>query len=55
MSTDYVYWTFSAASQSISAFVAFLLTGYALGHTLIISVRKATTNERKDYEEGVTT
>jgi hypothetical protein len=37
---DYVFWTFSAASQSISAFVAFLLTGYALVHNLMESARE---------------
>lgn len=37
---DYIFWTFSAASQSISAFVAFLLTGYALVHTLMESARE---------------
>lgn len=35
MSTDYIYWTFSSAAQSISAFVAFLLTGYALVHSFM--------------------
>ncbi|HJV70320.1 hypothetical protein [Ideonella sp.] len=30
MSTDYVYWTFTAAAQCVSTFVALLLTGYAL-------------------------
>lgn len=35
MNSDYIYWTFSAASQSIAAFVALLLTGYALVHALM--------------------
>jgi hypothetical protein len=35
MDSDYIYWTFSAASQSIAAFVALLFTGYALVHTLM--------------------
>lgn len=39
VSTDYIYWTFSAASQSIAAFVALLLTGYALVHALMESAR----------------
>ncbi len=39
MSNDYIYWAFSAASQSISAFVAFLLTGYALVHSMMESAR----------------
>jgi hypothetical protein len=30
MNTDYVYWTFTAAAQCVSTFVALLLTGYAL-------------------------
>ena len=48
MSTDYIYWTFSAAAQSISAFVAFLLTGYALVHALMETAR-----ERDDTLEEV--
>jgi hypothetical protein len=40
MSNDNVYWLFSAAAQSISAFVAFLLTGYALVHSLMESARQ---------------
>jgi len=39
MSTDYVYWTFSAAAQSVAAFVAFLLTGYAMVHSLMEAAR----------------
>jgi hypothetical protein len=35
LSVDYIYWMFSSAAQSISAFVAFLLTGYALVHTIM--------------------
>jgi len=46
--TDYIYWTFSAAAQSIAAFVAFLLSGYALVHSLMESVR-----ERDDTLEEV--
>lgn len=37
MNTDHIYWTFSAASQSISAFVAFLIAGY----TLVIMIMDA--------------
>lgn len=40
MNTDYIYWTFSAAAQSIAAFVAFLLTGYALVHSLMEAARE---------------
>lgn len=40
MSVDYVYWTFSSAAQSISAFVAFLLTGYALVHALMDAAKR---------------
>lgn len=36
-SVDYIYWTFSAAAQSIAAFIALLLTGFALVHTLMDS------------------
>jgi hypothetical protein len=39
-SVDYIYWAFSAAAQSISAFVALLLTGYALVQTLMESSRE---------------
>jgi predicted DNA-binding ribbon-helix-helix protein len=39
-SVDYIYWTFSAAAQSISAFVALLLAGYALVNTLMESARE---------------
>jgi hypothetical protein len=39
MSVDYIYWTFTAAAQSIAAFVAFLLTGYALVHSLMEAAR----------------
>lgn len=39
MSTDHIYWTFSAAAQSISAFVAFVLAGYALVHPLMEAAR----------------
>jgi hypothetical protein len=34
MINDHIYWTFSAAAQCISAFIAFLLAGYALVYTL---------------------
>jgi hypothetical protein len=47
-SVDFVYWTFSAASQSIAAFIAFLLTGYALVHTMMDSAR-----ERDDTLEEI--
>jgi len=40
MGNDYIYWTFSAAAQSISALVAFLLTGYALVHTFMQAARE---------------
>lgn len=47
-SVDFIYWTFSAAAQSIAAFVAFLLTGYALVHNLMESA-----SERDDTLEEV--
>lgn len=47
-SVDFIYWTYSAAAQSIAAFIAFLLTGYALVHTLMESAR-----ERDDTLEEV--
>jgi hypothetical protein len=48
MNTDHIYWTFSSAAQCISAFVAFLLTGYALVHSLMESAR-----ERDDTLEEI--
>lgn len=39
MNDDNIYWLFSASAQSIAAFVAFLLTGYALVHNLMESAR----------------
>jgi hypothetical protein len=47
-SVDFIYWTFSAAAQSISAFVALLLAGYAIVHSLMESAR-----ERDDTLEEV--
>jgi hypothetical protein len=35
MNNDYIFWTFSAASQSIAAFVALLFAGYTLVHMLM--------------------
>lgn len=62
MSVDYIYWTFSAAAQSISAFVAFLLTGYALVHSLMESARERDdsleevhADLRKTYHQRLTT
>ncbi len=40
MNTDYIYWTFSSAAQSISAFIALLLAGYALVHNLMEAARE---------------
>jgi hypothetical protein len=40
MNNDHIYWVFSSAAQSISAFVAFLLTGYALVHTIMEAARE---------------
>ncbi|MBU0477047.1 hypothetical protein KKC91_00545 [bacterium] len=40
MNNDHIYWLFSAAAQSISAFIAFLLTGYALVHTFMENARE---------------
>jgi hypothetical protein len=47
MNNDNIYWLFSAAAQSISAFVAFLLTGYALVHSLMEATREKD-DERED-------
>lgn len=38
MIEENIYWFFSAAAQSIAAFVAFLLTGYALVYTIMQSM-----------------
>jgi hypothetical protein len=40
VNNDHIYWVFSAAAQSIAAFVAFLLTGFALVHTLMEAARE---------------
>lgn len=40
VNNDHIYWAFSAAAQSIAAFVAFLLTGFALVHTLMEAARE---------------
>ena len=40
MNNDHIFWVFSAAAQSIAAFVAFLLTGYALVHSLMDAARE---------------
>ena len=46
-----VYWVFSAASQSVSAFVAFLVTGFAFVHTIMDSLQeKDDTLEEIHYE-----
>lgn len=39
-SVDYIYWAFSAAAQSISAFVALLIAGYTLVHTMMEAERQ---------------
>ncbi|GAA0750473.1 hypothetical protein LRH25_20130 [Ideonella azotifigens] len=39
MNTDFIYWTFTAAAQCVSTFVALLLTGYALVLSQIESAR----------------
>src|SRR5580765_8149534 len=36
---DFIYWTFTAAAQSVAAFIAILLTGYTLGSDLLRSWR----------------
>jgi hypothetical protein len=38
-SVDYIYWTFSSAAQSISAFVGFLVAGYAIVQGLMESAK----------------
>lgn len=40
MNTDYIYWTFSSAAQSLSAFIALILAGYALVHSLMETARE---------------
>lgn len=37
---DFIYWTFTAAAQSVAAFVGLMLAGYALMHTLMESARE---------------
>lgn len=41
MSDENLYWLFSASAQSIAAFVALLLAGYALVHTMMHSAQAA--------------
>jgi hypothetical protein len=48
MNNDNIYWLFSAAAQSIAAFVAFPLTGYTLVHTIMEAAR-----ERDDTLEEI--
>ncbi len=38
--SESIYWFFSTAAESIAAFVAFLLTGYTLVHTLMETARE---------------
>lgn len=40
LNVDYIYWTFSAAAQSVAAFVGLLLAGYALVHSLMEAARE---------------
>lgn len=40
MNTDFIYWTFTAAAQCVSSFVALLLTGYALVLSQIEAARE---------------
>jgi hypothetical protein len=40
LNVDYIYWTFTAAAQSIAAFIGLLLAGYALVHSLMESARE---------------
>ena len=49
MNTDYIYWTFSSAAQSISfiLFIALLLAGYALVHNLMEAARDKDDGWRK--------
>jgi hypothetical protein len=35
-----IYWVFSSSAQSVSAFIAFLLTGYAFVHTVMESIQQ---------------
>lgn len=39
MNDENIYWLFSSAAQSIATFVAFLLAGYTLVHTMMDSVQ----------------
>jgi hypothetical protein len=48
---DNLYWLFSAAAQSISAFVAFLLTGYALVHSIMDNREKDDPSLTEVHEE----
>ena len=40
MNDENIYWLFSSSAQAIAAFVAFLLAGYTLVHTMMESVQQ---------------
>jgi uncharacterized membrane protein len=40
MNQENIYWLFSSSAQTISAFVAFLLTGFALVHTVMDNLQQ---------------
>jgi hypothetical protein len=40
MGKEHIYWTYSAAAQSVAAFIALLLAGFALVHSLMESARE---------------
>ena len=40
MNDENIYWLFSSSAQAIATFVAFLLAGYTLVHTMMESVQQ---------------
>jgi hypothetical protein len=51
VSIDNFYWLFSAAAQSISAFVAFLLTGYALVYAIMDGLQQSDSSLAEVHHE----
>jgi hypothetical protein len=41
MGEENIYWVFSSAAQTVAAFVAFLLAGYTLVHSMMDNLERA--------------
>ncbi len=51
MNNDHIYWLFSSTAQTISAFIAFLLAGFALVHSMMDSIQKNDPSLEEIYYE----